>query len=104
MFPEPYSPRIANYKISVKLDPDTRKLHGSQILTWRNDSDDHINDLQFHLYLNAFKNDLSTFMKESSGIHRGMSLEKDDGWGWIEIESMILKNQELNIPQLTMMD
>jgi len=95
MFAEAYSPRIANYKISVKLDPETKKLHGSQILTWRNDSEDHINDLQFHLYLNAFKNELSTLMKESSGNHRGFMLEKDGGWGWIEIESMILNNQEL---------
>jgi hypothetical protein len=95
MFQEPYSPRIANYKISVKLDPKTRKLHGSQILTWRTDSDDYINDLQFHLYLNAFKNELSTFMKESSGRHRGQTMGKKGGWGWIEIESMILNNQEL---------
>jgi hypothetical protein len=96
MFQEPYSPRIANYKINVKLDAETRKLHGSQILTWRNDSNDHINDLQFHLYLNAFKNELSTFMKESSGNHRGLTLEKDGGWGWIEIESMIMNGKELN--------
>ena len=89
MFQTPYSPRIANYEISVKLDPETRKIHGSQILTWRNDSDDQINDLQFHLYLNAFKNDLSTLMKESSGRHSGLTLEKDDGWGWIEIERMM---------------
>jgi len=95
MFQTPYSPRIANYEISVKLDPETRKLHGSQILTWRNDSDDQINDLQFHLYLNAFKNDLSTLMKESSGRHRGLTLEKDGGWGWIEIESMMMNDQEL---------
>jgi hypothetical protein len=95
MFQEPYSPRIANYKISVRLDPDTRQLHGSQILTWRNDSDDYIDDLQFHLYLNAFKNELSTFMKESSGRHRGMSMEKEAGWGWIEVESMVLNDQEL---------
>jgi hypothetical protein len=95
MFQQSYSPRIANYEISVKLDPESKKLYGSQILTWRNDSNDYINDLQFHLYLNAFKNDLSTFMRESSGSHRGQRLEKEDGWGWIEIESMILKDQEL---------
>lgn len=95
MFQEPYSPRIANYEISVKLDPETRKIHGSQILTWHNDSDDYINDLQFHLYLNAFKNELSTFIRESSGHHRGLELDKEDGWGWIEIESMVLNDQEL---------
>jgi hypothetical protein len=95
MFQSPYSPRIANYEISVKLDPETKKLYGSQILTWRNDSEDYINDLQFHLYLNAFKNELSTLMKESSGSHRGLTLEKDGGWGWIEIESMMMNDQEL---------
>ncbi len=95
MFQEPYSPRIANYNIKVRLDHETRKLYGKQILNWRNDSDDYINDLQFHLYLNAFKNELSTFMKESSGSHRGMTMEKKDGWGWIEVESMVLKGQEL---------
>ena len=94
MFKEPNSPRIANYEIKVKLDPETRKLFGSQVLTWYNDSNDHISDLQFHLYLNAFKNELSTFMRESSGTHRGQTLEKEEGWGWIEIESMVLKDQE----------
>jgi hypothetical protein len=95
MFQDPYSPRIANYNITVRLEPETKKLHGSQVLTWRNDSKDYISELQFHLYLNAFKNESSTLMKESSGIHRGQLLEKEGGWGWIEIESMILKNQEL---------
>jgi hypothetical protein len=96
MFQKPYSPRIANYKIDVRLDPETRKLHGSQILTWRNDSNDELSELQFHMYLNAFKNELSTFMKESSGRHRGMRSQKEEGWGWIEIESMVLKDKELN--------
>ncbi len=96
MFPEPLSPRIANYKISVTLDTKTNQLHGTEILTWRNHSDDYINDLQFHLYLNAFKNELSTYMKESGGSHRGKSMEKEGGWGWIEITRMILNNTDLS--------
>jgi hypothetical protein len=95
MFPEPLSPRIANYKISVTLDTETRKLHGREVLTWRNHSDDYINDLQFHLYLNAFKNELSTFMKESGGHHHGKSMEKAGGWGWIEITRMVLNDTDL---------
>ena len=73
MFSEPYSPRIANYKIDITLTPDDKQLKGSEILIWRNSSPDEIKDLQFHLYLNAFKNELSTFMKESRGSHRGTS-------------------------------
>lgn len=96
MFSEPYSPRIANYSISVTLDPETKKLKGSEVLTWYNHSDDYINELQFHLYLNAFKNESSTFFKESGGSHRGMKLERDGGWGWIEVTSMVLNDLELS--------
>ena len=64
MFEEPLSPRIANYKIDVTLDTEKKILYGSELLTWKNDSKDEINELQFHLYLNGFKNESSTFMKE----------------------------------------
>ncbi len=90
MFSEPLSPRIANYKIDVTLNPENKQLKGSEILLWRNSSPDEIKDLQFHLYLNAFKNELSTFMKESGGIHRGQKLDQVDGWGWSEITRMVL--------------
>ena len=93
MFNKPYSPRIANYKISVELDPETHMLQGSQILNWRNDSQDTINDLHFHLYLNAFKNEMSTLMKEAT--NRQSRFTNDEGWGWIEIESMIINDQEM---------
>ncbi len=93
MFAEPLSPRIANYQINVSLDPEGKKLQGSEVLRWRNTSKDYIQDLQFHLYLNAFKNELSTFMKESGGSHRGQSLDEVDGWGWIEVTEMILNDE-----------
>lgn len=95
MFNEPLSPRIANYTISVTLDPETKRLKGKQILKWRNHSNDYIEELQFHLYLNAFKNEMSTFMKESSGRHRGAKLEKEEGWGWIEVTKMVLDGTDL---------
>jgi hypothetical protein len=90
MFNQPLSPRIANYEISVTLDPLSRQLSGKELLTWRNDSPDYIDHLQFHLYLNAFKNELTTFMKESGGSNRGLNYDNVDGWGWIEISGMVL--------------
>ncbi len=56
MFEKPLSPRIANYTIDVKLDTEEKMLYANQILVWKNDSKDEINELQFHLYLNGFKN------------------------------------------------
>ncbi len=85
LFPAPLSPRIANYDIAVRLEPETRMLYGKEILTWKNTSQDEITELQFHLYLNAFRNNRSTFMIESGGAHRGFKLEKD-GWGYIEVD------------------
>jgi hypothetical protein len=80
---------IADYAISVKLDPETRQLSGKQQLTWRNTSTDTISDLWFHLYLNAFRNSNSTFFRESNGMLRDDEMP-EDGWGWIEIDSMTL--------------
>ena len=57
---QPVSNRIANYDISVKLDPEKHTLTGKETLVCTNTSTDNITELQFHLYLNAFKNKNST--------------------------------------------
>ncbi len=90
MFDAPLSPRLANYTIEVRLDTETRKLYGKQKITWTNKSGDFIPDLQFHLYLNAFRNDQTTFMRESGGRHRSSTLEKRGGWGWTKVTQISL--------------
>ncbi len=67
IFQSPLSPRIASYKISVTLNAQKKKLSGTETLVWRNTSSNRIKELRFHLYLNAFKNSASTFMKELRG-------------------------------------
>jgi hypothetical protein len=80
--------QVVQYRISVALDPDKHQLSGRETLTWRNPSDtDAVSELQFHTYLNAFKNTRSTFMKESGGQLRGDQMAKD-GWGWIDLTSI----------------
>jgi len=94
MFSEPLSYRIANYKIDVTLNDTSKTLLANETLTWKNDSQDKITELQFHLYLNAFKNEATTFMKESKGWHRRSSADMKEGWGWININKMELVNGE----------
>ncbi len=87
------SPRLANYDITATLDVESRTVKATEILTWKNHTNDTVPDLQFHLYLNAFKNRNSTFFKESGGQLRGIGLDESDGesvWGFVEIESMKL--------------
>ncbi|HKX33358.1 MAG TPA: M1 family metallopeptidase [Blastocatellia bacterium] len=82
---------IASYKIDVQLKMNERqqpaKLEGREVLTWLNDSPDTISDLQFHLYLNAFKNQKSTFFRESGGQLRGDTFQPGR-WGWIDVEEL----------------
>ncbi len=70
--------------MQVKLDTETKKIYGDMILKWKNPSQDTVSDLQFHMYLNAFKNDKSTMMTEGSSF-----LKEEDSWGWVEIESLL---------------
>ncbi|QKZ12017.1 M1 family metallopeptidase [Spirosoma sp. KUDC1026] len=97
IFPKPLSPRLANYQIDVTLDPATKKLTGRETLTWRNPSGDVIRELQFHLYLNAFRNEQSTFMRESGGQLRGDQIErnaKENPYGSIDVVSMKVRSGE----------
>jgi len=80
------STRIANYDISVTLDTAAKTLTGNELLTWYNDSPDVIEELRFHLYLNAYKNTESTFLR--GGSRFGRLPEDELGWGWMDIVKM----------------
>ncbi len=82
----PLSERVTEYNIQVKLDTETKKLNGEMILKWTNPSQDTVRDLQFHMYLNAFKNDKSTFLSETR------SGPQEEDRSWVEIES--IKDQD----------
>ncbi|MBD3288582.1 M1 family peptidase [candidate division KSB1 bacterium] len=89
IFEQPLSPRIANYNIDVRLDVEKKLLFGKERLTWKNVSPDVIDELQFHLYLNGFRNNQSTFMQESGGSHRNFKMD-EDGWGFIKVDKIML--------------
>lgn len=97
VFPKPLSQRIANYDIDVTLNTKSKQLTGKQKLTWKNTSTDKITELRLHMYLNAFKNERSTFMKESDGGRlRSNKMDKTNGenWGNIQITSFKTSNGE----------
>lgn len=85
------SQRLVEYRIDVTLDPASRVLQAQQRVSWRNPSTDQVGELWFHLYLNAFRNSESTFMRETraSGGIRGTEMA-DGGWGGVDVTSMRL--------------
>lgn len=83
--PGPRSPRIASYTIDASYDVDSHRIVATERLRWKNTGNSAVASMPFHLYLNAFKNETSVFMRESKGRHRGARATKD-GWGWIEVK------------------
>jgi hypothetical protein len=91
---EARSPRIANYRIDAHYDAATKQIKATETLRWKNTGTDSVPELQFHTYMNAFKNEQSVFMQESRGRHRG-ARAADSGWGWIEVSSIKIAETEL---------
>ncbi len=88
-FDQPLSSRNANYNISLTLDHVAKKISAHQTLTWVNTSPDTLNEMRFYMYLNAFKNSESTFLKGANTIfNQRFSDRKAKEWGWINVDSI----------------
>ena len=83
------SPRIANYKMDIRLDTEAKRLSGKTHLHWKNQSSAPVDHMLFHMYYNAFRNSQSTFFKER-GVPEFLSSDIDQtcGWGWTHIHAM----------------
>ena len=85
------SRQVVAYDIKARLVPESKSVEGHEVLTWTNDSESPVTELRFHLYMNAFKNNRTTFMKESGGTHRGFRVDKDR-WGYITVGSITVQD------------
>jgi len=87
--------KIVDYDIRVSLDPGTKLVEGEETLKWTNPSDVPVGELRFHLYWNAFRNDRSTFLRESGGQLWGGKADTGKGWGYTDVTSMKWEGAEL---------
>ena len=87
--------KLVDYTIDVTVDPEKKTTDGRETLKWTNPSDGPVGELRFHLYWNAFRNNLSTFFKESGGRLRRDAADKDVGWGSIDVTSLTWEGTEL---------
>jgi hypothetical protein len=86
-FDPPFSQRTANYNISLKLDAEAKIIEADQKFTWINPSPDTVHEIRMYMYLNAFKNTESTFLKGASSNIFGQDIRdrEEESWGWIQI-------------------
>ncbi len=82
----PLSQRVVAYWIDAKVDTNAKTLDATEILEYRNPSDQPVSTVPFHLYLNAFRPQ-STFAAESHQQGTDIPTAKVDQ-GAIEIKSI----------------
>ncbi len=87
-----YSEEVVNYKIKAKLLSEEKLLKGEETIIWKNSTSKPTSEIYFHLYLNAFRNELSTFMR-GAGI--GRFKRKDMEWGYCEIKELKINGADL---------
>jgi Peptidase family M1 domain len=83
---KPLSQRVTAYWIDARLNTDAKTLDATEILEYRNPSDQPVSSIPFHLYLNAFRPQ-STFSRESHQDGDDISYAKGEQ-GAIEIRSI----------------
>jgi hypothetical protein len=80
---------VADYTFRARLDAAAHAVHGEGTIRFRNHSAVPIRELWLHLYLNAFKNERSTFLREPAAGFRGSAPFSD--WGTIDLRALSLR-------------
>ena len=85
--PGALSPRNASYEIDASLDHDARLIEGRETIRWRNISTRPADDLQFHLYWNAWRNMDSSWMRERR-LAGDVGTIDDGDWSFSNVSSI----------------
>jgi hypothetical protein len=83
------SREVSHYTLDVTLDVEQRQISGTQQVTYRNISAEPMPDLVFHLYMNAFEDEESLFLRSSGPLHRGFRWDEDNP-GWVRVSELRL--------------
>ena len=72
------APQIASYKIDAQLDPAAKMVTGSERITYRNPSQAALPEVWLRLYLRAFRDLNTLWMRESGGKSRGFAIQPSE--------------------------
>lgn len=85
---QPLCKQVANYSLDVNLDTKAQVIKATEILAWTNNTSSSTSELWFHIYWNAFQNNMSTFLIEASRRGRTVRNFSKDDWGYCRVKSM----------------
>jgi len=85
--------KIANYDIEVHLDHKSKNASCIQKLNWKNTSPDTLRELRFYMYMNAFKDLKSTYLKNTRKMFgQDLNNRTEKEWGHIEVTQAVDRN------------
>ena len=85
--------KIANYDIEVHLDHKGKSASCIQKLNWKNTSPDTLRELRFYMYMNAFKDLKSTYLKNTRKMFgQDLNNRNKKEWGHIEVTQAVDRN------------
>ncbi len=83
--------RVVDYTLKASLDEETHTIHGDGTIVWRNTSSVAVSEVWVHLYLNAFKNESSQFLRPGArGRGNGVTAPSHT-WGAIDVRRFALR-------------
>ncbi len=89
------APQIANYTLRASLDPTTHQIRGEGTIVWKNPSNVPQDELYLHLYLNAFKNEKTIYMRNLGRGFRGDPRKAD--FGWIRVSKLFARELDKDL-------
>ncbi|HEX5136602.1 MAG TPA: hypothetical protein VFY93_06500, partial [Planctomycetota bacterium] len=96
------SDRVVSYTIKSSLDPALKEIRGEMDLVWRNASSKPVDEIYLHLYLNAFRDKDSTFMREGSEQGKAGSRWDEESPGFVRIDRLRAADDADLLPALSM--
>jgi hypothetical protein len=77
---------VASYTLNAELDAARHRVKATGSIVFANRSNAELSSLFFHLYLNAFKNDRSVFLRSPFGASRDDAQGRE--FGYIDVQSL----------------
>jgi hypothetical protein len=84
--PLEHPPRVASYSLQAKLDAQLHRVNGKGSIELFNYTGKPLSEVYLHLYMNAFKNDRSLFLRSPFGA--GRSGQHGTNWGYIDVKRL----------------
>jgi Peptidase family M1 domain len=79
---------VASYDIHARLDTSKHTVTATATIRWTNASSKPQRELYLHLYMNAFKNDRSLFLRSPFGTGRDEARART--WGYIDVKKLVV--------------